>query len=241
MATLYIVATPIGNLEDITLRALRVLREATLIAAEDTRKTRRLLAAYDIHTPMTSFHGHSGEAKVGRILSALSEGDVAVVSEAGTPGISDPGYALIRAAIDKGINVSPVPGPSAVIAALVASGLPCHRFKYFGFPPRKKGERRKVLTSLREREETMVLYESPHRIIKTLTDALEVLGDRNIAVCREMTKLHEETFRGRISEALDHFKEPRGEFTLVIEGAVEEDGNGGARRGRRRDASLSAV
>ena len=223
MAALYVVATPIGNLEDITLRALRTLKEVDLIAAEDTRKTRRLLSAYDIHTPLTSFHEHSGKGKVEQILRVLSEDKaVALVSEAGTPGINDPGYPLIKAAIEEGIDVIPMPGPSAPIAALVVSGLTSHRFTYLGFLPRKKGERRKVLASLSEDAGTLVLLESPHRLIKSLEDILEVLGDRRIAVCREMTKIYEEIYRGRISEALEHFKQPRGEFTLVVEGAVEK-------------------
>ncbi|MSQ14268.1 MAG: 16S rRNA (cytidine(1402)-2'-O)-methyltransferase [Dehalococcoidia bacterium] len=222
MAALYVVATPIGNLEDITLRALRILREADLIAAEDTRKTRRLLSAYDIHTPLTSFHAHSGKGKVEQILRVLAEDKaVALVSEAGTPGINDPGYPLIKAAIEEGINIIPVPGPSAPIAALAVSGLTTHRFIYLGFLPRKKGERRKVLASNCEDAGTLVLLESPHRLIKSLEDILDVLGDRRIAVCREMTKIYEEVYRGRVSEAMEHFKQPRGEFTLVVEGVVE--------------------
>jgi len=219
---LYVIATPIGNLEDITLRALRTLKEVSLIAAEDTRKTRRLLSAYDIHTPLTSFHEHSGKSKIEHILRVLSDDNsVALVSDAGTPGINDPGYPLIKAAIEDGIDIVPIPGPSAPIAALAVSGMASHRFTYLGFLPRKKGERRKVLSSVDHEAGTLVFFESPHRLIKTLQDLLDILGDRRIAVCREMTKVFEEVYRGRISEALEHFTKPRGEFTLVVEGAAE--------------------
>jgi len=218
MPNLYVVATPIGNLEDISLRALRVLREVRLIAAEDTRKTRRLLNAYGIKTPMTSYHEHNEKAKLDYILNYLKEGDVALVSEAGMPGVSDPGYELIRAATQNGIAVIPVPGPSAVITALVVSGLPTDRFLYLGFLPRRASARKQALKSVAQETGTLVILEAPHRLQQTLNDLQLVLGDRQIAICRELTKLHEEVFRGTIRQAVARFTEPRGEFTLVIEG-----------------------
>jgi len=223
MPNLYVVATPIGNLEDISLRALRVLREVRLIAAEDTRKTKRLLKTYDIQTPMTSYHEHNEKAKLDYILNYLKEGDVALVSEAGMPGVSDPGYELIGAANQSGIPVIPVPGPSAVITALVASGLPTDRFLYLGFLPRRAAARKQVLESVAQESGTLVILEAPHRLRQTLNDLRLVLGDRRMAVCRELTKLHEEVFRGAISQAAARFTEPRGEFTLVIEGIRDVD------------------
>ena len=222
MPNLYIVATPIGNLEDISLRALRTLREAKLIAAEDTRKTGRLLATYGIKTPMTSYHEQNKRTKLGYILEQLKEVDVALVSEAGTPGISDPGYELIVAASQHGIPVVAIPGPSAIIMALVVSGLPTDRFIYIGFLPRKPGDRRRYLESVADEPGTIIALEAPHRLKEALNDILLVLGDRRVAVCRQLTKLHEEVFRGTISQAEHHFAEPRGEFTLVIEGKGKE-------------------
>ena len=222
MPNLYVVATPIGNLEDVSLRALRILREVKLIAAEDTRKTKRLLNAYSIQTPMTSYHEHNKTTKLDYVLSNLKENDVALVSEAGMPGVSDPGYELIRAATREGIPVVPVPGPSAVITALVVSGLPTDRFLYLGFLPRRASARRQALKSVTQETGTLVILEAPHRLKETLDDLKVVLGDRQIAVCRELTKLHEEVFRGTISQAAAHFSEPRGEFTLVIEGEKGE-------------------
>ncbi len=222
MPNLYVVATPIGNLEDISLRAIRVLREVRLIAAEDTRKTKRLLNAYDIQTPMTSYHEHNKKTKLDYLLNYLKEGDVALVSEAGMPGVSDPGYELIGAATRTGIPVIPVPGPSAVITALVVSGLPTDRFLYLGFLPRRAGARKQALKSVAQEPGTLLILEAPHRLQPTLNDLQLVLGDRQIAVCRELTKLHEEVFRGTISQAITRFTEPRGEFTLVIEGKKEE-------------------
>jgi len=218
MPNLYVVATPIGNLEDITLRALRVLREVKLIAAEDTRKTIRLLKAYDITTPMTSYYEHNKQSKLRYILDCLNEGDVALVSEAGMPGISDPGYELIAAAGECGINIVPIPGPSAIVTALAVSGLPTDRFSYAGFLPHKESARRRLLESITDETGTIIILETPHRLAAALNNILEVLGNRRLAVCRELTKLHEEIFRGTVSEAIDHFTEPRGEFTLVIEG-----------------------
>ncbi|HLV43532.1 MAG TPA: 16S rRNA (cytidine(1402)-2'-O)-methyltransferase [Aggregatilineales bacterium] len=220
--TLYIVPTPIGNLEDITLRALRVLREASLIAAEDTRTTGRLLAHFDIHTPQTSYHEHNKLAKLDAILDALTVGDVALVSDAGTPGLSDPGYELIRAALEAGVRVVPLPGPSAVIAALVASGLPTDSFAYLGFLPRKRKARREALDALRDTPHTLVFYEAPHRLLESLQDIETVLGPRPVAVARELTKLYEEIWRGPVAGAVEHFtaNPPRGEITLVVGGAA---------------------
>jgi 16S rRNA (cytidine1402-2'-O)-methyltransferase len=218
MPILYVVATAIGNLEDISLRALRILREAGLIAAEDTRKTRRLLDAYDIETPLTSYHEHSSRAKLDHLLSYLEKEDLALVSEAGMPGLSDPGYDLIVAAIERGISVVPVPGPSAVITALVISGLPTDQFVYVGFLPRRKGQRQRLLNSIVDEPRTIVAFETPHRLREALTDIEEILGDRRMSVCRELTKIYEEIFRSRVSQAREHFVEPRGEFSLVIEG-----------------------
>ena len=218
MPNLYVVATPIGNLEDITLRALRVLREVKLIAAEDTRKTVRLLKAYDITTPMTSYYEHNKQSKLKYILDCLNEGDIALVSEAGMPGISDPGYELIAAAGERGITVIPIPGPSAIVTALAVSGLPTDRFCYIGFLPHKESARRHLLESIIGETGSIVILETRHRLTAALDNMLETLGDRRLAVCRELTKLHEEIFRGTISEAINHFTEPRGEFTLVVEG-----------------------
>ena len=222
MPTLYVVATPIGNLEDISRRALRTLREVELIAAEDTRRTKKLLTAYDIKTPMTSYHEQNKRAKLGYILGQLEEGDVALVSDAGTPGISDPGYELIATASQQDIPVVPIPGPSAIITALVISGLPTDRFIYIGFLPRKPGDRRRLLESVAGESGTIVTLETPHRLKEALDDIMLVLGDRRVAICRQLTKIHEEVFRGRISQAMEHFTQPRGEFTLVIEGTRDE-------------------
>ena len=219
---LYLVATPIGNLEDISLRALRILREVKLIAAEDTRRTRQLLTAYDIKTPLTSYHERNKLTKLDYILNRLKDGDVALVSDAGMPAISDPGYELIVACAQRGIPVIPIPGPSVVITALAVSGLDTGQFIYLGFLPHKASARRHLLQSVAGEYATIVVLESPHRLLAALNDILHVLGDRRVAVCRELTKVHEEVFRGRISQAIGHFTEPRGEFTLVIEGKKEE-------------------
>ena len=224
MGTLYIVATPIGNLEDITLRAMRVLGEVPLIAAEDTRSIRRLLTHYEIRRPrLLSYTERNRRARTPRILAALEDGDVALVSEAGMPAISDPGLHLVEAAIPAGHRVPPIPGASALTAALAVAGLPTRRFHYQGFLPRRAGQRRRLLRELASRPETLILFEAPHRLRQSLTDLHEALGDRQVAVCREMTKLYEEIFRGTLSEALDHFTEPRGECTLVIEGAGDKE------------------
>ena len=219
MFDLYVVSTPIGNLEDISLRALRVLRMVKLIAAEDTRKTKRLLNAYDIKTPLTSYHQHNKYSKLDSILKFLEEtGDVALVSEAGTPGISDPGHELIVAAEQNGVTMIPIPGASVVISALSVSALPTDRFSFLGFLPRFSNQRQEFLKTVASEAGTLVVLEAPHRLRDTLTDLLVTLGDRHVAVCRELTKIHEEVFRGKLTEALDHFLEPRGEFTLIIQG-----------------------
>ena len=218
MSALYVIATPIGNLEDISMRALRLLREVKLIAAEDTRTTRHLLSAHDIKTPLTSYHEHSKRAKLDYLLDFLEREDLALVSEAGMPGLSDPGYDLIVAAIEHGVSVVPIPGASAVITALAVSGLPTDQFLYVGFLPRRKGQRQRILSSILEEPRTIVAFETPHRLSEALLDIEEILGNRRISVCRELTKVHEEIFRGRVSQAREHFIKPRGEFTLVVEG-----------------------
>ena len=220
---LYIVATPIGNLEDISLRALRTLREVKLIAAEDTRRTRKLLNHYDIKTPTTSYHQHNKLTKLDYILECLKDGDVALVSDAGMPGISDPGYELIAAVSRQGIPLVPVPGPSVVITALAVSGLDTKNFRYLGYLPSRAGARRRQLEEVSGEQATIVVFEAPHRLPAALKDILSILGDRGIAVCRELTKLHEEVFRGTVSGAIEHFAAPRGEFTLVIEGGREPE------------------
>ncbi len=224
--TLHIVATPIGNLEDITLRALRVLREADLIAAEDTRVTRKLLSRYDIHTPLVAYHQHSGARRVGDILAVLAEGkNVALVSDAGTPGISDPGHELIKSCIEQSIEVESVPGPTALITALVLSGMPTARFAFEGFIPRKSGERTAFFRNLKHDTRTVCLYEAPSRLLKTLESIRSELGDRPIAVVREATKMFEEVFRGAAAGAVEHFSQGtvRGEIVVVLHGASQEE------------------
>ncbi len=219
MSTLYVVATPIGNLEDITLRALRVLATVGRIAAEDTRVTRKLLNRHGIKTPLTSYGEHNKASKLPSLLKALAETDLALVSDAGTPGINDPGQELVSAAQEMGFDVVPIPGPSAVTTAIAASGLPVDQFIYLGFPPRKPSGRRLLLQSLSAEPRALVVLEAPHRLKAFLDDAVAALGDRRVAVCRELTKLHEEVYTGTLSEALAYFEQPRGEFTIVIEGA----------------------
>jgi 16S rRNA (cytidine1402-2'-O)-methyltransferase len=222
VGTLFLVATPIGNLEDISARALRILGEVQLIAAEDTRHTRKLLSHYGIHTQLTSYHEHSNLRKLENLLAGLSAGDIALVSDAGTPGLNDPGFELVRAALDAGHDVSPIPGPSAPIAALVTSGLPAHSFLYLGYLPRKSSERKRLLTNLTDIPYTLLFLETPHRLLAALEDLQVILGDRETAIAREMTKQHEEIFRGTLSAGHAHFKqqEPRGEFTLVVAGST---------------------
>jgi 16S rRNA (cytidine1402-2'-O)-methyltransferase len=214
--TLFVVATPIGNLEDITLRALRVLREVTIIAAEDTRRTSHLLSRYAISTPTTSLHRHNEGKKSETLLARLLRGDdVAVVSDAGTPTISDPGGELIRAALDAGVRVEPIPGPSAVVAALAASGLPADSFTFFGFPPTRASDRTRWFDRLRDVGGTVVFFEAPHRIERTLEDLRAEVGDCQIAIARELTKTHEELVRGPISELIAKLGASKGEYTVV--------------------------
>lgn len=225
MGILYLVATPIGNLQDLTLRATRVLQEVVLVAAEDTRTARNLLTHLHISKPVTSYFEHNKLSKLDSILAALARGDVAVISEAGMPGISDPGYELVCAALERGIQVVPIPGVSAILAALVASGLPTDQFTYLGFLPRQKSARRKFLQSLAREPRTLVAFEAPHRLVDCLDDLAATLGNRKICVAREITKLYEEFFRGTVNTAREHFAThpPRGEFTLVIAGAPADE------------------
>jgi 16S rRNA (cytidine1402-2'-O)-methyltransferase len=225
MGILYLVATPIGNLEDLSPRAVRILREAALIAAEDTRHTGTLLKYFEIQSPLTSYFEHNKIQKLDRVLEALASGDVALVSDAGTPAINDPGYELVQAALAAGFDVRPVPGPSAPISALTVSGLPTDSFLYLGYLPHKSSDRRKAVGQVADQPYTLIFLETPHRVVDALQDILSVLGDRRICVAREMTKLYEEYWRGPVSGAIEHFKskEPRGEFTLVIEGKKIED------------------
>jgi 16S rRNA (cytidine1402-2'-O)-methyltransferase len=223
--TLFVVATPLGHLEDLTLRALRVLREASLVACEDTRRTGTLLRAYDVATPTTSYFEQNERWKGERILDALRSGrDVALVSDAGTPGISDPGFRLVRDARAEGLPVVPVPGPSAAIAALSVSGLPTDRFLFVGFLPPRSGARRRALEDLAREPSTLVLYESPVRVVECLADMVDLLGDRDAFLCREATKLHEEYLRAPLSAlraSLASREAVRGEIVLVVGGASE--------------------
>ncbi|MGB7339228.1 MAG: 16S rRNA (cytidine(1402)-2'-O)-methyltransferase [Phototrophicaceae bacterium] len=224
MGTLYIVATPIGNLEDMTYRAVRILQEVQLIAAEDTRTSRVLIQHFNIDTPMTSYHEHNKLTKLQAVFDTLKSGDVALISDAGTPGISDPGYELIHEAIQRGYAVVPIPGANAVITALVASGLPTDSFIYLGFLPKKQSARREVFQRLKNERRTMIAYESPHRVADTLGQVAAVLGDdRQVCIAREMTKKFEEFWRGTAKQAAQHFNEenPKGEITLLIEGAAD--------------------
>jgi 16S rRNA (cytidine1402-2'-O)-methyltransferase len=216
---LYLVATPLGNLEDITLRALKTLTEVDLIAAEDTRKSKKLLNHYQIKTPLTSYFEHTSFKKTQSLLSQLKRGkDIALISEAGTPSISDPGYKLTKRAIENSINVIPIPGASALIAALSASGLPTHSFIFEGFIPRKHGKRKNLFLSLHDQPRTLIFYESPRRLLSTLKDLFEVLGDRHIVIARELTKVFEEMIRGRTSEVIAHLEDKtiKGEITILV-------------------------
>jgi 16S rRNA (cytidine1402-2'-O)-methyltransferase len=221
LGTLFVVATPIGNLEDITLRALRILNSVPLVAAEDTRHTRTLFRAHDIHTPLASFHEFTTPARRGRLVQELEQGDLALVTDAGMPGISDPGFPLIRDALAAGHDVVAVPGPSAVTTALVVSGLPLHAFCFIGFLPRTSSQRQKVFQQHADIDGSLVAFESPHRLLAALRDLVAAFGpDRPLAVARELTKHFEEVFRGTAQQAVAHFAQaqhaPRGEFTLVI-------------------------
>ncbi|HSA59810.1 MAG TPA: 16S rRNA (cytidine(1402)-2'-O)-methyltransferase [bacterium] len=222
--TLYIVATPIGNLEDITIRAIRVLKEADLIACEDTRHTKKLLNHYGVTAPTTSYFEHNKFAKGDFLIRQLEEGkNIALVSDAGTPGISDPGYNLVAGALEKGIAVVPIPGPSAAVAALCASGLPTDRFLFIGFLPQKDGKKRRVLESVARDPSTLIFYESPFRVKKTLKILREAFGDRRCVLAHELTKVHEGFFRGTIGEMLDREAEliDKGEWILLVEGCRE--------------------
>jgi 16S rRNA (cytidine1402-2'-O)-methyltransferase len=224
MPILYLVGTPIGNLEDISPRALNVLKSVALIAAEDTRTARQLLTYYAIHTPLTAYYEHNKLTKLDRILDELKTGDVAVVSEAGMPGISDPGYELTQAALAQNYRIVPIPGPSAILAALVPSGLSADQFFYLGFLPREPKARRKFLRELVDEPLTLIMFEAPHRLGEALKDIEEILGNRAMCAARELTKMYEEFLRGTVSEIRAHFEtnEPRGEFTLVIRGATND-------------------
>lgn len=226
--SLYIVSTPIGNLDDITHRALEVLRHVTVIACEDTRHTRKLLNHFGINTPTISYHDHNERERATELLDRLQSGDsIAIVSDAGTPGINDPGFRLVRLAIENDVQIVPVPGANALITALVSSGLPTDEFFFGGFLPPKSNARRSRLEELRTIAATLVFYEAPHRIAATLKDAREVMGNRTAVVARELTKLHEEFLRGNLEELVEHFSaadKARGEMVLIISGRSDEDG-----------------
>ena len=221
MATLYLVATPIGNLDDMTLRALHVLESVPLIAAEDTRRTLKLLTHFGLRRPMVSLHARNEERQLQTILARLEQHDVALVSDAGTPALSDPGVRLVSAAVAAGYPVVPVPGPSAVLAALISSGLPTDQFTFLGFLPRKRGELERVLREAGEAKRTFVFFESPHRLRRTLDIMASALGPRSLVVAREITKVHEEFLRGTPATLLEHFAKtpPRGELTVVVAGS----------------------
>ena len=225
MGTLYLVPTPVGNLEDITLRALRILKEADVVLAEDTRTSGILLKYYDIKTRLCSHHKFNEHQTAEAFAARMAAGEVmALISDAGTPAISDPGFMLVRACVERGVEVQCLPGATAFVPALVASGLPCERFTFEGFLPQKKG-RATRLEQLKEEPRTMIFYESPYRVVKTLAQFAEVFGpERRVSACREISKLHEESVRGTMAEVLAHFEEnePRGEFVIVVEGLVRE-------------------
>ncbi|MEE9175773.1 MAG: 16S rRNA (cytidine(1402)-2'-O)-methyltransferase [Thermodesulfobacteriota bacterium] len=225
---LYIVSTPIGNLEDITLRALNILKQVDLIACEDTRTTRKLLSRYQILKPLTSYHEHNEIEKAKELLSMLQEGhSIALVTDAGTPGVSDPGFRIVKLASENGVQIFSVPGPSAAIAALSISGLPTSGFTFLGFPPKQKKRLIEYLERIKDYPETLIFYESPRRVIKTLESMAEVFGERNASLGREITKMYEETLRGTLSEIVTTLKSRdnlKGEFTLVIEGNSQDKG-----------------
>lgn len=221
MSTLYLVATPIGNLADITLRAIETLKRVPLIAAEDTRVTQKLLHHYQIRNRILSLYDQNERQRIPLLLDALAQGDVALVSDSGTPALNDPGYQLVNAAIQAGHRVSPIPGACAPIAALVASGLPTDHFLYLGFLPRKPSELKRVIGSISSLSYTLIILEAPHRLGKTLVNLYQLLGDRRLVVARELTKVYEEFWRGLLSQAIEYFSNhaPRGEITLILEGA----------------------
>ena len=220
------VSLPIGNLEDITLRALRILKEVDLIAAEDTRHTRKLLSHYDIHTPMISYFEHNETQRDRTLLKKLESGNnIALVSDSGTPAISDPGYTIINACIDAGLTIIPIPGPSSLLSALVVSGFPLHNFTFEGFLAQKKSGRIKKLKSLVNEKRTMAFFESKYRLVKFLNDVLEIFGDREIVAANDITKMFEEIYRGSVSTAIQKYSdtEPKGEFTIVVRGSADHD------------------
>jgi 16S rRNA (cytidine1402-2'-O)-methyltransferase len=240
--TLYLVATPIGNLEDVTRRALRVLSEADVVACEDTRRTRALLEHFGIRARTVSYHEHNERERADELARMIEGGaDVALVSDAGTPGINDPGYRLVRACAERNLRVVPIPGPTAFVAAITASGLPTDEFYFGGFLPARAHARREKLASVKTLRATLVFYETPHRIAQALADAREVLGEREAAVARELTKLHEEVVRGRLSELQQHFSAEgaaRGEMVLVIDRDVIDEGDA---EGTNASASVAAL
>ncbi len=221
---LYLVATPIGNLEDMSYRAVRILQDVSLIAAEDTRHSGKLLKHFEIKTPLISYHDHSDESKINQLVDRLQREDIALISDAGTPGLSDPGYRLVKAAIEANIPVSPIPGPSAAVAGLVASGLPTDRFIFLGFLPRQLTKRQAALQEVAQLTCTLITYESPHRLLDLLKDIQAVMGDRPVVVCREISKMYEEFWRGSAANAAEHFtaESVRGEVTVIIGGAEKD-------------------
>lgn len=241
--TLYIIATPIGNLEDITLRALRLLKEVDVIAAEDTRHTRKLLTHYGIPTPLTSYHDHSETEKAPELIAQLQAGkNIALVSDAGTPCIADPGFRLVTAAAEAGLSVVPIPGPSMVTALMSVGGLPTDRFAFEGFLPAKRTQRRKALQDLRREERTLVFFESPHRVLEMLTDLEEICGDRRIVIGRELTKMFEELLRGKVSElrGLLAARDMKGEVAILVAGQPESSVSEDARPLAEEMQELSA-
>ncbi len=241
---LYVVGTPIGNLEDITLRAIRILKEVNLIACEDTRRTQKLLNAYKIQTPTISYHEHNEMTRAPELVIQMEEGSsIALVTDAGMPVLSDPGFRLVHLAVRHTIPVIPVPGASAFVAALAASGLPVDKFRFLGFLPSKKGERRKSLEQLKDAPKTLVFYEAPHRLLEMLKDAREILGERDIVVAREVTKVHEEFVRGNLGTALEYLKRKpvKGEITVLIGLNAAADVKSGASPGGSVIAEVQAI
>ncbi len=241
VGTLYVIGTPIGNLEDLTLRASRILSSIPLVAAEDTRVTRRLLAHLDAHPRLLSCHEHNWKRQLPRLLEALAVGDVALATDAGSPAVSDPGAGLVAAIADAGHGVVTIPGVSAVTAALSVAGFTADRFVFLGFLPRRRSERSSTLTDAARSGQTLVLFESPHRLRATLSDIADALRDPPVAVCRELTKLHEEVWRGSASDALAYFTEPRGEFTIVIGPTSRGDQQDSSSEEERMDAARQAL